>query len=1036
MRNNMKKNFLTKLFAGMLGVTMIITTPAQTPLMSIAGENGYVVSAAEVQTGAVEIDIYTAEDLKELADNCHHEVYSVDKYVVLQNDISLEGSGFESIPIFSGVFNGNGHTISGYTYSGSGYVTGFFRYLTKTASVNGLTLSVDITASGDGDITGALAGINNGYVRKCVVEGSVNGITTTGGIIGINGMDALVLDCENRADVMGYYYTGGVCGRNYGVLRRCINSGNINSTPEWAASNDERQVDILSEITGDLSLVSYQSGVDTGGVCGFSRGIIMNSRNDATVGYERIGYNVGGICGRHYGTLYECANYGKVYGKKDVGGIVGQQEPYIEIDRAKSVSDAIAEINALSNMAVNDAADSVPEIMDAVRDLQQASGKAMDDAGAMTDDLSQYKLEEKDWASMIEAEAESAGRTAMDSLEAKEKEILDRLDTDRVDPDNFEIPENIPDELKEILENADPENLTEEQRQALEEAQKEEQRAKDEAEAEEAKAKEEAEREKREAEDQFNSTINGGISDWNNGIDTLSENSDILQSDLAGVRQASDNLLNLTSGVSNELTGDLLAINDRINSTYKLLEDLMNGVTDQGVKYLFSDISDRNPVCITDGRTLSCTNHGSIYGDINVGGIAGCLSVDTENLESNAIVKFELKTGEAYAISSLLYDNENDGLIETRTTAGGGVAGRCEHGCIRECRGYGAVGSADCEYTGGVVGSSDGTVIASYSLSTISGKGPTGGIAGYAASVRDCVAMPIFGNVDGKCGGVAGQILRDPDTESIDEADFSSNYYVAGGYYGIDDISYDGLAQAVDYDELLEMKGLPSDFANLKLTFVTNGEIFKVYPVNYGDTIENMILPEIPDSEGSYGVWPDLTGVKVTGNLVINAEYISHVAVLRSDSEYGETGKPLALVQGEFKTTDHLNAVVSDIGFDAPDGSAYTEVTVYGVSIAGNQDDLAGGCELRLYAPYEECRVWKKNGKVWEEVPCHIEGSYAQVTMDCSSATYAVTKTPDETMKYLGYAAIAVVSVLILFILIRQTLLTFRRKDKKGKKKA
>ena len=106
--------------------------------------------------------------------------------------------------------------------------------------------------------------------------------------------------------------------------------------------------------------------------------------------------------------------------------------------------------------------------------------------------------------------------------------------------------------------------------------------------------------------------------DWNNGIDTLSENSDILQSDLAGVRQASDALLDLTSGVSNELTGDLLAINDRINSTYKLLEDLMNGVTDQGVKYLFSDISDRNPVCITDGRTLSCTNHGSIYGDINV----------------------------------------------------------------------------------------------------------------------------------------------------------------------------------------------------------------------------------------------------------------------------------------------------------------------------------------------------------------------------------------------------------------------------------
>ena len=49
-----------------------------------------------------------------------------------------------------------------------------------------------------------------------------------------------------------------------------------------------------------------------------------------------MGYNVGGIAGRSCGFISGCTNSGTVYGRKDVGGVVGQMEPYIEMNVGNS----------------------------------------------------------------------------------------------------------------------------------------------------------------------------------------------------------------------------------------------------------------------------------------------------------------------------------------------------------------------------------------------------------------------------------------------------------------------------------------------------------------------------------------------------------------------------------------------------------------------------------------------------------------------------------------------------------------------------
>ncbi len=951
------------------------------------------VYAAENETGGfTEIDISSEEELIAFAESCHIESWSYDKYVVLQNDIYVTDE-FQGIPIFSGLFDGNGHTISGYNHEGTGYVQGLFRYIGKTGIVQNLTVGSDIIAAGDGYVTGIIAGVNDGIIKNCSAKGSVKGDTATGGVAGINGTTGLITGCRNLAEVTGFYYTGGISGRNYGVVKSCVNYGNIDTSSEWVSENDERQVDIISEITGDVSLISYQTGVDIGGISGYSKGIVTNSRNEGIVGYDRVGYNVGGICGRQSGVIYGCTNYGPVMGKKDVGGIVGQQEPYIEIDKTKSITDSIARINALTNKAAEDAAGVTPDVQQALAALQAASGKAMDDAQSMTGNASDYKLDEnRDWASMIEHEAENAGKAAADSVRENYNELFDELSAQ-------DIPSY--DELTELLERYDDPALPDELTDAAEDL-------KEAAEEEKEQAREEAEREKEEIGQEINSTINGEIGRWNSALDTLDQNSELLAGDLQDVRRASDALISVANMYSTQLSNDVMAVNASINDTYRLIDDLITGTEDEGIKYLFSDVSEADNPGMLKGRTISCINYGTASGDINVGGIAGNMSVEDENLESSVIRTFDIKAGEGYAISSIVQDCENSGLVRLRTTCGGGIAGNMEHGCVMSCRGYGGILSDEGNFIGGIAGSSEGSIVSSYALCSLSGKGPVGGVAGYAEKVKNCVSMPVFGKVSEKCGAIAGQILRDSETESIDSTDFYGNYYVTNDYYGIDDVSYDGIASEIGYEDALKINGIPAEFEDLKVIFVADGKILSEVRASYGDRVEGLSLPNIPDKDGSYGMWPDLSGVSVTGNIMIEAEYVSHVAVIRSTEEYEGTRKPVALMQGQFKEADSLRADVVEADFETDDGTAYTDVTVYSIGFEGSGDLNGFSCQLRIYSPYDEYRVWIKDGNGWKEAQFSAEGSYAQLTMDSPIAMYAIAQMPNGRLKYAGYAAIAV----------------------------
>ena len=338
----------------------------------------------------VRIEIGSLSELRELSENCHDDTWSDDKEVFLTADISLTGSDFTCIPYFNGTFDGNGYKINGYVYGGDGYVTGFFRYLGDDAIVSNMNIGGTIQAIGDKQVTGGIVGINRGRVIDCEFMGRVEGKSVTGGIAGINEANGDIIDCHNNAAVNGYYFTGGICGKNYGMISACINNGSLNESAEWINGEDEMDSDVLQLLKlQSLKEIRIQSGLDTGGIAGFSRGLIIRCENQGSVGYPHAGYNVGGIAGRQSGTIISCTNKGEVNGRKDVGGIVGQMEPFLELNSTESLSTSVTELHDMIDKLYNDMDEGNATLsadFDLLRDTADASVDTMDSLSTGVED--------------------------------------------------------------------------------------------------------------------------------------------------------------------------------------------------------------------------------------------------------------------------------------------------------------------------------------------------------------------------------------------------------------------------------------------------------------------------------------------------------------------------------------------------------------------------------------------------------------------------------------------------------------------------
>lgn len=235
--------------------------------------------AAEENT----VRLRTAEDLAAFSRACTLDSWSRGKTVFLEADIDLTGTDFVCIPTFGGTFEGQGHTISGLSVTGSGNVRGLFRYVQPTGTVRDLKVKGTVTPTDRKSILGGLAGKNCGLLTNCAFEGSVTGTDSVGGLVGINEAEGQLINCTFAGSVTGEHYVGGVAGQNLGAMIRCRNDGSVNTTEVEAPLELEDMNREQLNAAENLPVCT-----DIGGVAGYSGGIFQSCINNGAVGYSTL----------------------------------------------------------------------------------------------------------------------------------------------------------------------------------------------------------------------------------------------------------------------------------------------------------------------------------------------------------------------------------------------------------------------------------------------------------------------------------------------------------------------------------------------------------------------------------------------------------------------------------------------------------------------------------------------------------------------------------------------------------------------------
>lgn len=163
---------------------------------------------------------------------------------------------------FGGIFDGNGHTISGRLESGGQPIVALFTRLAPTGIIRNLTVDVEATNDYTGSVQKHLAAIvgfsvtaTSGYIENCTSKGklTMTGSTTNprvGGIVAYGRCN--ITGCSNYADIVSNSNrVAGINGAGGGAftISDCKNYGTIR------ANCDAAQVGgIIGQLNGQTIL--------------------------------------------------------------------------------------------------------------------------------------------------------------------------------------------------------------------------------------------------------------------------------------------------------------------------------------------------------------------------------------------------------------------------------------------------------------------------------------------------------------------------------------------------------------------------------------------------------------------------------------------------------------------------------------------------------------------------------------------------------------------------------------------------------------
>ncbi|MCR5672971.1 MAG: hypothetical protein K6F87_04575 [Lachnospiraceae bacterium] len=1126
------------------------------------GETDAVLDRPDI-TEMTEIRIGNYDEWCNFARNCSLDSWSEDKYVVLTDNIECNMQKFVPVPLFAGVFDGAGHTINKAAFTEEQNYIGVFSKTAKTAVIRNLNVIGVFKPAGKPFDIGGIVGDNAGMIANCQYEGYVEGYDYIGGIAGYNEASGIISACSVTGKITGLHYVGGMCGANAGLVTGCSGNADINTVTKDIETSlaDIKVEEVFTSLINlgreegnKKSIANSTNPVDIGGMVGHNMGEISSCINASTVGYEHVGYNVGGIAGRQSGYVHDCANSGYIRGRKDVGGIVGQAEPYIRLDLSSDIiaqlSSSIEKLHDSVDRTINDTHSSSGVVSARLNVIKSFADRALGDTGYLAngtidfvngvtgatnevvgrleyvidessksggpvDDVAKAGGNLKDAAGDLEKAAEDLDiynymdddeKTQYDAAKTNLKNATEEFSSDYSTEYEAKYPEHYDKKYYQLLTGAaappaarpDEAEIT-----AAEEAARAAGKTDEDIAAyKEQAAKYAAQKADTDAAGYANTryTANHGTvysddvrsyadtvsniilkySDKMEGnaradgkdavkdIKSMAENlreagettrsiignvagrSDVrfpqlseeyrlhTNSLVANIQGMSDNLGFLNSemkGSTDVVCKDLESVNDEFETLMLLFTDAMDGALDMDYSEIYEDES--NDVCedSTDATIADCTNTGSIYADINTGGIAGTMAEEYDfDLEGDITGVKDAAKKSTYRTKCVLRNDTNRGDVKGKKSYAGGACGLHEIGTILRCANFAKISSESSDYVGGIAGRSYATIRNSYEKGVLAGESYIGGIAGACVDVSDCVSMPTITKSVNFAGAIAGS--------SDDGGRLRGNVFVSETLAGVDRISMEEKAEPVSYFELMKREDVPGDFSVMKVDFTVDDKVVASVDKKEGEVISDIDTPAEADiskkndddtvhgddkvclNDDEYILW-DIDGdVVVHEDMEIAGKIVRYTSSLASE-QVRPNNQSVFLVDGRFVETDKLMLTAISQG-DA-------NVEEYVLTIPDDKQ-LVHRIRFQKSAEDEDITISVKNGDEYEEVPCEQFGKYITFTAGGNEVVVkcAVKEKGDHTKWYIivgsAVAGLAAVSVVIGRLLLR-------RKNKKPKDK-
>ncbi|MBR0509872.1 MAG: InlB B-repeat-containing protein, partial [Clostridia bacterium] len=250
--------------------------------------------------------------------------------VYLDTDVDMAGRSLNTNGVFTGIFDGQNHTISNANVACSANHSGLFDTTNSATLRNFVLVSPTIVCSSNQTALGMVGWARGGNTINNVhiIGGRIEGYTEVGAFIGEQeGSNTTVINCTNSASVVARDdHAGGIVGIN---MSTATNTASLT-------------------ITQCMNTGSVQGRLYAGGIIGYGRDgtttVVTKCANTGSV-YCPKGDYAGGIAGRIHGsTIDSCYNKGNVSGSASYsGGIIGTGP---SISNCYNVGDVQASVSA------------------------------------------------------------------------------------------------------------------------------------------------------------------------------------------------------------------------------------------------------------------------------------------------------------------------------------------------------------------------------------------------------------------------------------------------------------------------------------------------------------------------------------------------------------------------------------------------------------------------------------------------------------------------------------------------------------------